>query len=103
MKDKYGLTYSDGKGQTRTERLHYTERTKFEVKNAVKTALGRSKNWRDFIRELQQRGVEVEFKRRRGNDDVIDGITFVKDGVRFKGSQIGRQFTYTKLNERLAT
>ena len=101
LKNKYGLTYSDGKGQTRTERLHYTERTKFEVKNAVKSALGNSKNWRDFIRELQQRGVEVEFKRRRGNDDVIDGITFIKDGVRFKGSLIGRQFSYVKLNERL--
>ena len=101
LKDKYGLTYSDGKGQTRTERLHYTERTKFEIQNAVKTALGSSKNWRDFIQELHQRGVEVEFKRRRGNDDVIDGITFIKDGVRFKGSQIGRQFTYAKLNERL--
>ena len=102
LKDKYGLTYSDGKGQTRTERLHYTEPTKFEVKNAVKTALGSSKNWRDFIRELQQGGVEVEFKQRRGKDDVIEGITFIKDGVRFKGSQIGRQFSYAKLNERLA-
>ena len=102
VKDKYGLTYSDGKGQTRTDRLHYIERTKFEVKNAVKAALGSSKNWHAFIRELQQRGVEVEFKRRRGKDDVIDGITFIKDGVRFKGSQIGRQSSYVKLNERLA-
>ena len=102
LKDKYGLTYSDGKGQTRTKRLHYTERTKFEVKNAVNAALKDSKDWRDFIRKLQQRGVEVEFKRRRGNDDVIDGITFIKDGVRLKGSQIGRQFSYAKLNERLA-
>ena len=101
LKDKYGLTYSDGKGQTRTERLHYTERTKFEVKNAVKAALGSSKNWRDFTRRLQQKGVEAEFKRRRENDVVIDGITFIKDGVRFKGSQIGRQFSYVKLNERL--
>ena len=94
LKDKYGLTYSDGKGQTKTERLHYTERTKFEIQNAVKAALKDSKNWHDFIRKLQQQGIEVEFKRRRGNDDVIDGITFIKDGVRFKGSQIGRQFSY---------
>ena len=46
--------------------------------------------------------MEVEFKRRRGSDNVIEGITFIKDGVRFKGSQIGRQFSYAKLNERLA-
>lgn len=102
LKDKYGLTYSDGKGQTRTERLHYTERTKFEIKNAVKNALMGARNWQQFTDRLKQQGVEVEFKRRRGNDDVLDGITFIKDGVRFKGSQIGRQFSYAKLNERLA-
>ena len=102
LKDKYGLTYSDGKGQTRTERLHYTERTKFEIQNAVKTALQASRTWQQFCEKLQQRGVEVEFKKRRGNNDVIDGITFIKDGVRFKGSQVGRQFSYAKLNERLA-
>ena len=101
LKDKYGLTYSDGKGQTRTERLHYTERTKFEIQNAVKTALQASRTWQQFTGRLKQQGVEVEFKKRRGNHEVIDGITFIKDGVRFKGSQIGRQFTYDKLNERL--
>ena len=101
LKDKYGLTYSDGKGQTRTERLHYTERTKFEIQNAVKTALQASKTWRQFTDSLKRQGVEVEFKRRRGSDGVIEGITFIKDGVRFKGSQIGRQYTYARLNERL--
>ena len=102
LKDKYGLTYSDGKGQTRTERLHYTERTKSEIKNAVKTALKDVRNWQQFLSKLRQQGVEVEFKRRRGNDNVIEGITFIKDDVRFKGSQIGRQYTYVRLNERLS-
>ena len=101
LKDKYGLTYSSGKGQTKTERLHYTERRKFEIQNAVKTALQASKTWRQFTDSLKRQGVEVEFKRRRGSDGVIEGITFIKDGVRFKGSQIGRQYTYARLNERL--
>lgn len=101
LKDKYGLTYSDGKGQARTERLHYTERTKFEIQNAVKNALMGARNWQQFTDRLKQQGVEVGFKRRRGNDNVIEGITFIKDSVRFKGSQIGRQFSYAKLNERL--
>ena len=102
LKDKYGLTYSDGKGQTRTERLHYTERTKFEIQNAVKTALQASRTWQQFTDRLKQQCIEVEFKRRRGSDDVIVGITFIKGGVRFKGSQIGRQYTYARLNERLS-
>ena len=102
LKDKYGLTYYDGKGQTKTERLHYTERTKSEIKNALKTALKDVRNWQQFLSKLRQQGVEVEFKRRRGNDNVIEGITFIKDDVRFKGSQIGRQYTYVLLNERLS-
>ena len=102
LKDKYGLTYSDGRGQTRTERLHYTERTKFEIQNAVKTALQASRTWQQFTDRLKRQGVEVEFKRRRGSDDVIEGITFIKDGVRFKGSQIGRKFTYARLSDRLS-
>ena len=102
LKDKYGLTYSDGKGQTRTERLHYTERTKFEIQNAVKTAMQASRSWQQFADRLKQQGIGVEFKRRRGSNDVIEGITFIKDGVRFKGSQIGRQYTYARLNERLS-
>ena len=102
LKDKYGLTYSDGRGQTRTERLHYTERTKFEIQNAVKTALQASRTWRQFTDNLKRQGVEVEFKRRRSSGDVIEGITFIKDGVRLKGSQIGRQYTYARLNEKLS-
>jgi len=102
LKDKYRLTYSDGRGQTRTERLHYTERTKFEIQNAVKTALQASRTWRQFTDSLKRQGVEVEFKRRSGSDDLIEGITFIKDGVRFKGSQIGRQYTYAKLSDRMS-
>ena len=59
---------------------------------------------KDEAKILDSDGVllgSVEFKRRRGSGDVIEGITFIKDGVRFKGSQIGRQFSYAKLNERL--
>ena len=44
----------------------------------------------------------MEFKRCRGSGDVIEGVTFVKDDVRFKGSQISRQFTYAKLDEKLS-
>ena len=101
LKDKYGLTYSDGNGLTRTERLHYTERTKSEIRNVVKDALKDTRNWQGFIQRLRQQGVEVEFKKQRGSNDITEGITFIKDGVRFKGSQIGWQFSYTKLDARL--
>ena len=99
LKDKYGLTYSDGKGQTRTERLHYTERTKFEIQNAVKTALQASRTWQQFTDRLKQQGIEVEFKRRRCSDDVIEGITFIKGGMRFKGSQLGSSLMLNSMRD----
>ena len=39
LKDKYGLTYAEGKSKTNVEKLHASERVKYEIFNAVKAAL----------------------------------------------------------------
>ena len=43
LKRKYGLTFSKGKGRTKTGRLRGTEKTKYEIYHAVGTALLRCK------------------------------------------------------------
>ena len=39
LKDKYSLTYSEGKQSVKTEKLHASERVKYEIYRAVKEAL----------------------------------------------------------------
>ena len=43
LKDKYGLTYAEDKSKTNVNKLHDPERVKYEIHNAVKAALKRSR------------------------------------------------------------
>lgn len=93
LKRKYGLTFSKGKGRTKTERLRGTEKTKYEIYHAVGTGLLRCKSWPEFVNHLKANGVEVELvMRRNASKDLKDlqGMRFKKDGYTFKASQIRR-------------
>ena len=104
LKDKYGLTYAEDKSKTNVEKLHDPERVKYEIHNAVKTALKRFRTWEEFNEELKRRGVLLEFVRKRKDVRTLDdvqGIRFQKDGLTFKASQISRQFSFEKLRAQL--
>ena len=101
LKDKYGLTYADDKGKTNVEKLRDSERVKYEIHNAVKQALKRSKTWEELVVGLALQGVKLEFVGRSGKMKTagdIQGIRFTKDGLTFKGSQISRKLSFAKLN-----
>lgn len=101
LKGKYGLTYADDKGKTNVEKLRDSERVKYEIHNAVKQALKRSKTWTELVVGLALQGVKLEFVERGGkmkSAGDIQGIHFTKDGLTFKGSQISREFSFDKLN-----
>ena len=88
LKDKYGLTYAEDKSKTNVKKLHDPERVKYEIHNAVKAALKRSRTWWTF-----------KINRRTGKNE---GLSFTKDGYTFKASDVSRQFSYSKLNEQLS-
>ena len=101
LKDKYGLTYAEDKGKTNVAKLHDSERIKYEIHNAVKQALKRSKTWEELVVGLALQDVKLEFVGRSGKMKTagdIQGIRFTKDGLTFKGSQISREFSFAKLN-----
>ena len=105
LKDKYGLTYAEGKGKTNVEKLHASERVKYEIFNAVKAALKHSKTWKEFNDYLLRQGIRLEFVKRTREikkTEDIQGIRFTKDGQTFKASQISREFSFAKLNARLS-
>ena len=104
LKQKYGLTFSKGKGRTKTERLRGTERTKYEIYHAVGTALLYCKSWPEFVNHLRANGVEVELvMRRNGSKDLKDlqGMRFKKDGITFKASQIRRGLSFAGIMSKL--
>ena len=101
LKSKYGLTYGTDKSKTNTCKLRNRERAKYEIHNAVKSALRMADSWDEFKSELAKRGVHLEFVYKDKERTKVQGIRFCKDGYSFKGTQISRDYSFGKLNARL--
>lgn len=74
---------------------------KKEIKYAIhNTIYGKSKvgNWDDLQKLLSLKGIHIEFKT-KGNSNEIQGVSFSKDGFRFKGSEISREFSSSKIEQ----
>ena len=100
LKSKYGLTYGTDKSNTNTRKLRNAERAKYEIHNAVKSALRMADSWNEFKSELVKRGIHVELVYKDKEQTKVQGIRFCKDGYSFKGTQISRDYSFGKLNAR---
>lgn len=100
LKDKYGLTYGKGKDKVKQQKLRGKDKTKYQVSNAVKDALSKSTNWTDFEKLLKEKGIVLSYKY-KGRTNEIQGISFTKGEVTFKGSEVDRSFSYSKIDSRL--
>lgn len=100
MKEKYGLYFGKGKDRVRTHRLKGEDNIRYEIYHAVKNALSRTCTWIQFVDELAGHGIQTMFKY-KGKSDVVQGLSFSKDGLTFKASEIDRSFSYSKLDKQL--
>lgn len=97
---KYGFTksreqspYTDSKNkyyQVKKEIRYYLQQGTSGV-NALN-------NWKDLTHYLNSKGISIEFKS-KGNSEEIQGVSFAKDGFKFKGSEIGRVFSFSKIEQ----
>lgn len=97
LKDKYNLTYGTGKENVNVQKLKGAEQTKYEIYHAIKGALLKTKNWQHFEDTLKQKEISIEYKY-KGQTDEIQGISFRKGEHSFKGSDVDRKFSYSKLD-----
>ena len=89
LKKKYGLTFGENKDKVKVDRLRGRSKTRQEIYLAVQAAKRTAKDWTSFQRELAQKGISVRKKFRRGTTDV-EGLSYIKDGQKFKASQVDR-------------
>ena len=97
IKDKYNLTYGKGKEKVNVQKLKGAEQTKYEIYHAIKATLPKAKNWQQFESLLNKQGISIEYKR-KGQTDEVQGISFKKGDHSFKGSDVDRKFSYSKLD-----
>ena len=100
LKEKYGLTFGTGKEKVKTHRLKEPDKTRYEIHRAIQSALKSAKKWNQFREILKKSGIEVKFKY-RGQTNEVQGISFTKGDYSFKGSEIDRQFSYSKIDFQL--
>ncbi len=100
LKQKYGLTFGEGKSQTRTEKLRPNERIRYEMANDVKSALKASTSWKTFSANLKSYGIRAEIKFRSGTT-IPQGISFARDGTTFKGSALDRSLSFSRIDKAL--
>lgn len=89
LKNKYGLTFGENKDKVKVDRLKGRSKNRQEIYLAVQAAKRTAKDWISFQRELAQKGISVRKKFRRGTTDV-EGLSYIKDGQKFKASQVDR-------------
>ena len=98
--EKYGYHMGEGKEKVNRENLKGKEKVRYEIYDAISKAIKTSTNWKAFESTLKSKGIEIQFKH-KGKTKEIQGISFSKGDVKFKGSAIDSSFSYSKLNIRI--
>lgn len=89
LKLKHDLTFGENKDKVKVDRLKGRSKTRQEIYLAVQAAKRAAKDWTTFQRELAQKGISAKKKYRR-NSTEVEGLSYTKDGRKFKASQIDR-------------
>ena len=98
LKTKHGLYFAKGKEHVKQHRLREPDKSKYEIYNAVKDEIGKSKNWQQLQERLAEKGIAMRFKY-KGQTNEVQGISFSKGEYTLKGSEIDRSFSFSKLDK----
>lgn len=100
LKQKHGLYFAPSKENVKQDRLKEPDKTKYEIYNAIKSGLKDSKDWQQLQGYLSKYGIQIRFKY-KGQTNEVQGISFTKGEYSFKGSEVDRNFSYSKLDTQL--
>jgi len=100
LTEKHGLYFARGKEKVKAHRLQEPDKTKYEIYESLKAILPTCHNWDQIIAGLKDQGIGVTFKF-KGKTSEIQGVVFDKNGYSFNGSKVDRQFSFSKITDRL--
>lgn len=91
------MTFGEGKEQVNRPRLSKPDKTKYEIHDAIKVVLPKCNDYIMLEFYLSQVGVKTHLKYRRGTN-LVEGVSFEKDGLKFNGSQSDRKFSHANIS-----
>jgi len=78
---KYSYHLGKGKEQVNRQALAGKEKLRYELYDAIKSAVKESSNWKSLKSSLKTKGVHIDYKLRSGTNEV-QGVSFEKDGFK---------------------
>jgi hypothetical protein len=93
----YGYHLGKGKQQVNRQQLKGADKVRYELYNAIKSASATAASWNELRARLKSQGIETVFKYKSGTSE-IQGVSFVKGDLQFKGSKIDRSLSFGKLD-----
>lgn len=94
---KHGLYFAKGKENVKKHRLREPDKTKYEIYDALKSAVTKANNWQELAVILAKEDIKIEFKT-KGTTAQIEGVKFTKNSYSFSGSKVDKQFSYSKID-----
>ncbi len=101
LTEKYGFYIAPDKEKVNRQQLKGEDKVKYNLFDAIKFAAKRVKSMDELKTVLKRKGIDMQYKYKSGSKE-IQGISFSKDGYKFKGSEIDRSLSYLKLSGTIA-
>ncbi|MDR2935917.1 MAG: relaxase/mobilization nuclease domain-containing protein [Rikenellaceae bacterium] len=102
LKDCHGLTYGTGKEKVNRPKLMGADKVKYQIHDEIAANITKCATYSELEKRLKQAGISVQYKYRRGaveSPENIQGVSFEKNGITFKGSDIDRKFSHANLSK----
>lgn len=93
-----GYYYALGKEEINRGRLKGKDKIKLEIFDAVNHALKTADTWQSLRFQLKIRGIALQYKFTKGTTE-IQGVSFSKNDIVLKGSEVDRTLSYSKIDE----
>ena len=97
---KYGYYFAENKERVHREQLKGADSLKYELYDIISNQVKHAGSWKQLEMRLNEKGISIIYKYKGGTDE-IQGISFSKDDIQLKGSQIDRSLSYSNINKQL--
>lgn len=98
---KHGYHLGEGKQQVNRQALRGKDQIRYELHDAIKSALKTAVSWKQLEKALKKQGISIDYKFRSGTSEV-QGISFEKGDVKVKGSAIDRSLSFARIDAALS-
>jgi hypothetical protein len=98
---KHGYYLAGGKENVNRQQLKGADQVKYQLYDAIGKSVNQAKTWTLLETMLSKQGIQIIYKYKGGTQE-IQGVSFRKDDVVFKGSQIDRSLSYGGINQQIA-